>query len=267
MRFYNSSPIVQLFKLLMLGLFFIVWIYLRLKQFNLLEKPDGSPQPEYPTADKRFIYLTFSLFAKIALSDKKVVTSEIDFIERFMQKDLKLASNQRVEAIDIFRKAKNTSRTVEQIVSDIKINFGHEPTLLANLFEVLVCLAIADGGISEEEDLVLKKTAEALSLKMQYELTKRRLNKYYFNNQAESQRKDTPKEQTIDPQDSYSILGIARSANEDEIKRAYRNLALEHHPDRLAAKGFPKEFTEVATRRFQIIQAAYDKICLERGLR
>jgi DnaJ like chaperone protein len=67
--------------------------------------------------------------------------------------------------------------------------------------------------------------------------------------------------------DAYSVLGLSRNASDDEIRKAYRQLVREHHPDRLVAKGLPKEFVEHANATLANINVAYDRIAKERNLR
>ena len=63
------------------------------------------------------------------------------------------------------------------------------------------------------------------------------------------------------------MLGLARSSNNDEIKAAYRKLVRELHPDMLVAKGLPKEFISRANDRLAAVNAAYDKITKQRGIK
>ena len=61
------------------------------------------------------------------------------------------------------------------------------------------------------------------------------------------------------------MLGVAHDAGDDEIKRTYRLLVRENHPDKLMARGVPEEFVRLATDKLAVINAAYDKIEKERG--
>lgn len=69
-------------------------------------------------------------------------------------------------------------------------------------------------------------------------------------------------------QDYYKVLGITQTATEAEIKKAYRKLILEYHPDTVASKeNTSKEYKEYATRKFREVQEAYEQICKERGIK
>ena len=67
--------------------------------------------------------------------------------------------------------------------------------------------------------------------------------------------------------DPYGILGLKRDASAEAIKAAYRKLTRESHPDRLMAQGLPQEFLDMATAKMATINAAYDRIARERGLK
>ncbi|MCF0262339.1 MAG: DnaJ domain-containing protein, partial [Sphaerochaetaceae bacterium] len=66
---------------------------------------------------------------------------------------------------------------------------------------------------------------------------------------------------------AYAVLGLTESATNEEIKKAYRKLILEYHPDTVASKGMAEEFKEYATKRFREIQEAYEAISKERGIK
>ena len=69
-----------------------------------------------------------------------------------------------------------------------------------------------------------------------------------------------------DAEDPYSVLGIAHDADDAEVKKIYRTLIREHHPDRLIAEGLPEEFVAAATAKMAAINAAYDRIAKQRGM-
>ena len=69
------------------------------------------------------------------------------------------------------------------------------------------------------------------------------------------------------PGDPYLILGLERAADDAALKARHRALVAEHHPDRAMARGLPAEAVAITTRRLAAINAAYDRIVEERGLR
>ena len=75
------------------------------------------------------------------------------------------------------------------------------------------------------------------------------------------------KREGAEENDPYEILGIDRSVSDDEIKAKYRSLIRENHPDVLMAKGVPQEFIDLANEKMAVINASYDCIEKERGLK
>jgi DnaJ like chaperone protein len=60
--------------------------------------------------------------------------------------------------------------------------------------------------------------------------------------------------------EAYEILGVAETASDAELKRAYRRLMSQHHPDKLVAKGLPEEMIRLATEKTQEIKQAYELV-------
>ena len=60
--------------------------------------------------------------------------------------------------------------------------------------------------------------------------------------------------------EAYTLLGVEKSAEQSEVKRAYRKLMSQHHPDKLVAKGLPPEMIKIATEKTQAIRAAYELV-------
>jgi DnaJ like chaperone protein len=67
--------------------------------------------------------------------------------------------------------------------------------------------------------------------------------------------------------DAYVILGVDKSLTDKELKRAYRRLLSQHHPDKLVAKGLPEEMKKIANEKTQKIISAYELIKKQRGMR
>lgn len=65
--------------------------------------------------------------------------------------------------------------------------------------------------------------------------------------------------------DAYAVLNVSPQAGDEEIKRAYRRLLSQHHPDKLVAKGLPEEMTKLASERTHQIRSAFERIRRKRG--
>jgi DnaJ like chaperone protein len=65
--------------------------------------------------------------------------------------------------------------------------------------------------------------------------------------------------------EAYAVLGVDRTAGDAEVKKAYRRLMNQHHPDKLVARGLPEEMIDLATEKTQEIKAAYETVMESRA--
>jgi len=116
--------------------------------------------------------------------------------------------------------------------------------------EIQIATALADGNIDANEKRVLFTIGEILGFS-------RAQIEHLFNmeNAAGASASDSL---TLDQ--AYEILGVSKGSGEAEIKKAYRRLMSQHHPDKLVAKGLPDEMIQLATEKTQEIRKAYDLI-------
>ena len=119
------------------------------------------------------------------------------------------------------------------------------------LLNYLVTIAKADGSVSSEEILALNDIALHLNLTLQDVESMLNMGYSYSNNQSNTQ----PQNNLVA---AYKILGILPSATDDEVKAAYRKMALKHHPDRVASLG--EDIRKAAEEKFQEINAAKEAI-------
>ncbi len=160
---------------------------------------------------------------------------------------------EEVEAVGrLFNEAKRDATGFEPYAAQIAQLFANDRLMLEELLGGLFHIARAGGGLNQAELQYLRQVADIFG----------------FDGRAFERIRATHMGGAVgDGGDPYAVLGLKRNADEDEIKRTYRRLIREHHPDTLIAKGMPQEFIDLATQKMATINAAYDTIAKERGLR
>ena len=189
----------------------------------------------------------FSMLAKISKADGNVTKNEISAVETFMQRDLQLDFNSQQTAINIFRQAVTSSESFDAFAMQFYSVFKTQPNIIELMMDVLLRVSAADGNISQEEEVMLLSATRIFNysdtdysrLKSRYV---RETNKY------------------------YAVLKCDETSSNEEIKKQYRKLVTEYHPDKIEAKGLPEEFVKFANDKFKEIQEAYEKIKKERGI-
>ena len=131
--------------------------------------------------------------------------------------------------------------------------------------EIQLQAAYADGGLTNAERAVFRHICDHLGVsQLSFELLHKRFQAqqaYYHHRSGQNQAGGgRPRPGKDELKQAYEVLGVEPSATDAEVKRAYRKLMSQHHPDKLVAKGLPEEMMEVAKQKAQEIQGAYDHI-------
>lgn len=194
-----------------------------------------------------FFTAAFSMLAKICKADGQVSKREIFAVESFMINDLQLDINGRQTAENIFRQAVRSPERFEAFAEQFYSVFRTQPNIIELMMDVLLRVSSADGRIDSQEEKMLLTAIRVFQYpSSDYEKLKSRYIK--TTNRF------------------YAALKCDENASNKEIKKQYRKLVTEYHPDKIEAKGLPEEFVKFATDKFREIQEAYDNIKKERGL-
>lgn len=202
-----------------------------------------------------FMFSLLVLTSYIIKADGRVMHSEMELVRRFLSQNFGEQAKQQGEEIllKLFKQQKRLGmaeyRTVIQdSCHQIRANMAYEQRL--QLLNFLVMIAQADAVVSPEEIAALKEVAIHMGLSVEDVI------------QMLNLRNGSSATSSLD--DAYKVLGIAPSATNDEVKAAYRKMALKHHPDKVAALG--EDVRKAAEKKFQEINDAKEKIFKARGL-
>jgi DnaJ like chaperone protein len=188
-----------------------------------------------------FLVSLLILSSAVMKADGKIMRSELDYVKRFISDNFGQDAVQQASLFlrDILEKPVDVSSVGAQIRANMN------PSARLQLLHFLTGIAQADGMVSREELAVLRQIAAALGI------PKADSDSVFamFDNGADA---------------AYQILEIDKSATDDEVKKAYRRMAVKHHPDKVSNLG--SDIQKAAEEKFKKIQQAYDIIKKERGI-
>lgn len=210
-----------------------------------------------------FFYTTFSVMGHVAKAKGQVTNHEIAFANAYMDK-LGLSSELRTQAQDAFREGKSAGFPLKERLVKFKQICGNRHDLLLMFLEIQIQVAFIDGELDAKEREVLHTIAKFLgySARQLNNLLEMIIASEAFHQQSGQQQFNGGNAPTKAGQldNAYKILGVNKDMSMSEIKKAYRKLMSQHHPDKLIAKGLPPAMMEAAKEKTQDIQAAYDMI-------
>jgi DnaJ like chaperone protein len=212
----------------------------------------------------QFFETTFTLLGFVAKADGRVSEAEVAQTEALFAQ-LRLNVSQRRSAIEHFKKGASTRFDPAPTVAKFIDCLGPRRQAQHTLMAFLVGMALADGTFAETERGALYRLAELLTLPRQEvdQLISMLNAQAQFQQGAHQQ--SAPGQRETELATAYTALGLKADATDAEVKRRYRKLMSENHPDKLIAEGVPDELLRVATERAQEITAAYEVIQQSRG--
>lgn len=204
---------------------------------------------------------TFSVMGALCKTDGVVTRDEIKVVEGIFAQ-LRLTPEQREDAKAAFNRGKAPGFDLDAAVDEYgSLARGRGP--LVQLFLQLQCMAVAaDGEVHPAEHEMLVRIARRLGLTERDVAQLEALLRTAASGSGAGGR--APADRL---RDAYEALGLTPEASDSEIKRRYRKLMSENHPDKLASKGLPESMRAVAEERTREINTAYDVIKEARGTR
>lgn len=198
-----------------------------------------------------FFTAAFSVMGHVAKADGRVSESEIALAQRVMAQ-MHLNDEQRKAAIELFNRGKRDDFSVDDALDQLRQISHRNRNLLRIFLEIQIQAALADGVVDDAEYRALQHIAARLGFDQE------QIRQLLDMLQAGGARGAGQSGPSLE--DAYRTLGVSPEASDAEIKKAYRRLMNQHHPDKLVSKGLPEEMMEVATEKTQAIKAAYEQI-------
>lgn len=189
-----------------------------------------------------FILTFLVLSAAVMKADKVVKKSELEFVKKFLRSNF--SETETKEALQILKDLLEKDIPLDDVCNQVRFSMSNP--LKLQILHYLFGISAADGEVHKDEISVI----EHIALKIGLTTNEFRSVKSMFVPETDS---------------AYEILGISKNASEDEIKKAYRNMAVKHHPDKVANLG--EDIQNAAKQKFQTINDAYNKIKKERGIK
>ena len=218
-----------------------------------------------------------ALSAMVAKSDGVVSKEEIALVRRFVQQQFRISSQELNTYADAFNYGKDNPKDYEYF-TDLLSHYRRYNIVMAVSY-LFVGMTLEDGHLADREDSILRKILTGLGLhEYEYQSIKRHYSgqtgayntygsfgsgfggfgqEYY--RQASSGTYQQSADGRVDLTKKYSdVLGVAEEADLATIKKAYRKLAKEHHPDRMAQDGMPEGYAAYAHKKISEINEAYE---------
>lgn len=250
---------------LVLGLFAGHFFDRGLNQMRNMASPE-----QLQAIQQCFFTTVFRLLGYMAKADGRVSEREIAQAENLMRQ-IGLTADHRRDAIRLFSEGKSEEYNPEVDLQEFRRLCGGHPNLVQMLLVNLVNMAMADGVLDPAEEKVLQEIGAALGISaMMLEQFLRMIRaQNAFGGDAYgrggSSYGGAQASQANNLQLAYEALGVSADASDQEVKKAYRRLISEYHPDKLIGQGMPEDMVKAATERSQEIQRAYEVIKKARG--
>ena len=204
-----------------------------------------------------FFTATFSVMGYLAKADGRVTEDEIG-LARAVMAQMKLSPELRQTAIHLFNEGKGADFPLDEVLEQFRVEVHRRRNLVRMFIEIQLQAAYADGELHPAERRSLLHICQRLGFPASdYARLEAMIG-------AERQYRAGTAGPSIEA--AYAVLNISPDTSDAEVKKAYRRLMSQHHPDKLVSKGLPEEMMEIAKQKTQEIRRAYEQVRDARGI-
>lgn len=209
-----------------------------------------------------FFKATFAVMGKVAKADGRVTEEEIQFARDVMAR-MNLSEERKREAMEYFSLGKDADFDIADVLKPLSRVVQAQASVKIMFVEIQLQVAMADGQMEPAELAVVQEVCTLLRMSgvEMAALMSRMQAQQAFQQQSYQQHQHFQQASELGLlKEAYGVLGVKDSDSEADIKKSYRRLMSQHHPDKLVAKGLPPEMMQLAKEKTQEIQAAYDRV-------
>lgn len=213
-----------------------------------------------------FFDALFAALGHISKADGRVTETEIRMVETLMQR-MNITGDHRQRAIRMFNQGKQDGFDLDEALQPFVRYSAVRMDLRQMFLEILVEAAFSSGSLTEAESAVLQRVARQLRIPTNLFLAMleaRRGGGYQYQQAGNRQ---SPESRGAGLDQAYATLGLKRGASDSDVKKSYRKLVSQYHPDKLVSHGLPEEMMDMAKTRVREINTAYDQIKQFRGFK
>ncbi len=211
-----------------------------------------------------FFHSLFSLMGHIAKSSGRVTENDIALASALMDR-MGLTGDLRKEAQAAYREGKQGNFPVEEVVREFKGYCYARRDFMLIYLEIQIQAALANGQLHPKAREILYSIGATLGFNKLMIDSIIKQNEASTHYHEKSRQKAQPAGMSLAY--AYQILGVSQSDDAKAIKKAYKKLMAQHHPDKLSAQGLPEQALKLAKEKAQDIQAAYEAIKQEKGIK
>ena len=208
------------------------------------------------TIQSGFLESVFAVMGALCKADGLVSRDQIQAAEALFDR-FRLNASQRETAKSAFKRGTADDFDLDGELARFRQASGRQPALLQMFLQVQVTAVAANGEVHPKEHEMLVRVARGLGLsETQVEQLEALLRGAHGGGAAGMGGQSREKQL----EDAYKVLGVSSDVSDAELKKAYRKLMSENHPDKLAGRGMPESMREMAEEKTQEISHAYDVI-------
>ena len=228
---------------------------------------DASGPRDPAEVQRSFFAATFQVMGHLCKADGRVSEDEIALARQVMGQ-MRLTPQQEREAIRLFEEGKAADFPVDEVITRLAGLTRGRRDLVRVFVEIQMHAALADGAVGEREREILGAICRVLRVSpIELAQIETLIRMQRGMGAGAGARSDPSQAAGTSLEEAYQVLGVSASVSDAEVKKAYRRLMNEHHPDKLVAKGLPESMMKVAQERSAQIRRAYERIKEHRGFK